>query len=411
MVQKRENRLILLCFLVYTIAYLGRYSYNANITMIEAAFGVPHADAGLVTTCFFISYGAGQIINGIFCRRYNKRYVLSGVLLISSVINLTVFFGIPFPLIKYLWLVNGAAQSVLWSSLASVLAKNLSDLAINRSVLTMATTTSVGTLIAYMLASLLSMTGDYRYSFLVGAVAMTAVSLLWFFGYPGCTKGEGVAPSEERVKEEKAEGRKASPLGLALWIMLGTMAFFAIADNLTKDGLQTWVPSILKENFRLPDSFSIILTLVLPILGIFGAMLASVIYKRLKNFTFVCGILFILSAAALLGVVFLLETAHWWAVLLLFGCINLFMHGINNVITNLMPMQMRNRLDAGKTSGILNGFCYVGSAISSYLLGFVADVNGWSSVFLLLLSVCLFSILLFLVQLIAGRFMTKKDAV
>lgn len=38
-------------------------------------------------------------------------------------------------------------------------------------------------------------------------------------------------------------------------------------------------------------------------------------------------------------------------------------------------------------AGILNGFCYLGSTISSYGLGAVADASGWRAVFVLLLSV------------------------
>lgn len=83
-----------MCWLVYASAYLGRYSYNSNITLIESAFGVSHAESGLVTTFFFFAYGAGQVLNGIFCKRYPKRSVLSLALAGSSVINLAVFFGI-----------------------------------------------------------------------------------------------------------------------------------------------------------------------------------------------------------------------------------------------------------------------------------------------------------------------------
>ena len=44
---------------------LSLLSYSSNITAIEDAFGVTHSQSGLVTTCFFIAYGIGQIVNGI----------------------------------------------------------------------------------------------------------------------------------------------------------------------------------------------------------------------------------------------------------------------------------------------------------------------------------------------------------
>ena len=64
---------IFVCWLVYTCSYIGKLGYNANITQIESEFGITHAESGSVGTIFFFAYGAGQIINGIFCKKYNLK--------------------------------------------------------------------------------------------------------------------------------------------------------------------------------------------------------------------------------------------------------------------------------------------------------------------------------------------------
>ena len=64
-----QNVIIVMCWLVYSFAYLGRYSYNANITLIIDDYGVTKAQAGLVATFFFFAYGIGQIFNGILSNR------------------------------------------------------------------------------------------------------------------------------------------------------------------------------------------------------------------------------------------------------------------------------------------------------------------------------------------------------
>ena len=66
----------------------------------------------------------------------------------------------------------------------------------------------------------------------------------------------------------------------------------------------------------------------------------------------------------------------------------LMMHGINNVLTSIAPLRMRDKIDSGRLAGILNGFCYVGSTLSAYGLGRVADISGWNTVFMLLLAMC-----------------------
>ena len=47
---------------------------------------------------------------------------------------------------------------------------------------------------------------------------------------------------------------------------------------------------------------------------------------------------------------------------------------------------MKGKVNSGLIAGILNGFCYVGSTVTSYGLGAIADGSGWQSVFYVLLG-------------------------
>ena len=50
-----------------------------------------------------------------------EKIVIPAALFLSAALNLTVFFQPPFAAIKYLWLINGICQSVLWPSLVLTL--------------------------------------------------------------------------------------------------------------------------------------------------------------------------------------------------------------------------------------------------------------------------------------------------
>ncbi len=214
-----QNTVIILCWLVYVIAYLGRYSYNANISLIMDDFKINHATAGVVTTCFFFAYGIGQVVNGLFCAKYNKKFLFPSVLLISSVINILAI-AVPFSFFKYMWLLNGFLQAFfVWL-------------------------------------------GNYRIMFGFAASALVIVGVM--------TLGKNSA------------------------VMM----------------------------------------------------------------------------------------------IICFGIVLCLMHGVNNVVTSLGPLKLREKVNPGKIAGILNGFCYLGSTISSYGLGMIADNWGWQSVFTLLLVLC-----------------------
>lgn len=370
---------LLLCWLAYTAAYMGRYSYNSNITAIISSFGVTHAEAGMATTCFFFAYGVGQVVNGALCKRYPKRWIIPFSLAVSSLLNLAVFFGAPFWTIKYLWLLNGAFQSILWPSLILVLSHALPGSYLKRSVLVMSTTVPVGTLLAYGFSSLMAAAGGFSFSFLAGAIVMVSAAVVWLALYREPSLKEA-SPTDSGASDKD----KPSTALIATIVML---CLFAVANNLVKDGLTTWVPSILKERFGLHDSLSILLALVLPMLGVFGAACNGALEKKFPSFISLSGIWFLSASICVGAVILLMGTGWWWAVLAVFGLISLSMHAVNNAITSMAPLYLRDKVNSGLLAGVLNGFCYVGSTVSSYGLGFVADSFGWNGVFILLLAV------------------------
>jgi OPA family glycerol-3-phosphate transporter-like MFS transporter len=112
------------------------------------------------------------------------------------------------------------------------------------------------------------------------------------------------------------------------------------------------------------------------------------LHKKIKNFLLLTGGLFAVATICIFVVILLLETNFWLGIILLFGMISLLMHGINNVVTSMAPLYMRDKINSGLLSGVLNGACYIGSAISAYGLGAYADRFGWTSTFYLLLACC-----------------------
>ena len=379
--------LIALCWLVYTCSYLGKLGYNANITQIESVFGVSHATAGMVSTFFFFAYGIGQIVNGLLCKKYNIRYVVFGSLLISGLMNALVGLSNNFSLVKYFWLINGGALSVLWPSLIRLLSETMDEKNMPRAVIVMGTTVATGTFFVYGLSALFVKFLTYTVMFFVAGILLPAIALLWIVAYPHLVKTKKEACIQVQTEEKKR--------GLTgLWIPILIMAVFAVVDNLTKDGLTTWVPMILKETYGLPDYISILLTMLLPILAIFGTTVAVALRKKIKDFVVLCAFLFASSAFFISVVILCLPSGIFVVTLASFGIVSCLMSGVNNVITSMAPLYWKKRVNSGMLAGILNGCCYLGSTISAYGLGAIADVGGWNSVFYLLFGICALSSLL-----------------
>lgn len=381
--------LIALCWVVYTCSYLGKLGYNANITQIENAYSLSHSTAGMVSTFFFFAYGIGQIINGIFCKKYNVRLVVFASLLISGLMNLLVGVSNDFAFIKYFWLINGAALSVLWPSLIRLLSETLDKANIGRAVVVMGTTVATGTFFVYGLSALFVALGAYETMFFLAGILLPLIALLWIFSYPKLVKQKTEEVAHEMQSQTELSHKKK--LGW-LWIPIIIIAVFAVFDNLVKDGLTTWVPMILKETYALPDYVSILLTMLLPILAIFGTSVAVLLHKKIKDFVMLCSLLFLVSVVCI-GVVILCMPTGWFVVTLgCFGVVSCLMAGVNNIITSMVPLYWKEKLNAGLTAGVLNGCCYVGSTLSAYGLGLIADMGGWNAVFWLLFSLCVVAV-------------------
>lgn len=381
---KSQNLIIILCWAVYTFAYFGRYGYNSNITPIMADYGITKADAGLVSTCFFFAYGIGQVINGILSRRYNKRILFPAVLMASSLLNVLLLF-LPFGSFKYVWAINGFLQSTLWSSIVCVLSTTLDAKHLSLALVVLSTTSTAGTVMTYSASAFFVWLGNYRYIFIFGAAIMSAIALLWLIAFKD---GASMVQAQEQPKAEKKSFAFS-----ALIVVFVCLAFFGVSDNLIKDGLNTWVPTILSEQYGMKNEVSILSTIVLPLLGMLGAVVAVRLNKIVTDFVSLIAIFFTASALFIAPIV-LVNDISPIVMLICFGIVTLLMHAINNVITAIAPLGLRDKVDSGAIAGVLNGFCYLGSTVSSYGLGAVADAKGWSAVFVLVFAICIASVII-----------------
>lgn len=383
-----KTLLIALCWLVYSCSYIAKLGYNANITQIENVYKVSHSTAGMVSTFFFFAYGVGQVINGIFCKKYNIKYVVFFSLIISGLMNLLIGVIDNFNIVKYLWLINGASLSVLWTSLIRLLSENLEEKYVGRAVVIMGTTVATGTLCVYGLSSLFVALGNYVITFILAGVLLPSISLLWLFSYPKLVKGKEV----EEVVVETAIKKRAEMKGL--WIPIIILAFFAVANNVVKDGLTTWVPMILKETYSLPDYVSILLTMLLPILAIFGASVAVAVQKKIKDFVLLAATFYFVSSVLIGLVILCLPTGLFGITLGSFAVVACLMSSINSIVTGMVPLFWKEKINSGLLAGVLNGFCYLGSTLSAYGLGAVADFGGWNMVFWLLFALSLLNVVI-----------------
>ena len=429
-------KLIMLCWLIYAFSYVGKVNYAASINQVMANFGVAKAEAGLVSSCFFFAYGIGQILNGILCKKYNLKLMISGSLLVSAVANVTVAL-LPldaFGVVKIVWLINGISMSILWPSLIRLITETLPKSLMVKATLIMGTTVAVGTCVAYGTSAIIAVFSEkHNYIFFIAAAVLVTIAIIWMLAITPLSKAakreeeaeEAAEAAEEQTVKESSDApaltKKKAPAKNIIMLTICMLALYGIATNLIKDGLTSWMPTILKEQYLLPDYISILLTLALPIVSIFSNFLTVYLHKHCPDYIYQNVLVFGSSGLLVVGIIAGLglqnSTASLMITLLGFTLVTFIVYSSNTLITSLFPMEMKGKINSGLIAGVLNGFCYVGSTLSTYGLGAIADAftdkeakyYGWNEVFWTIFAICIVVSAAAVVYACIRRAMTVKN--
>lgn len=377
---KNVRNLIFICAAVYIAAYVGRLSYAASMVGVMEATGATKPDAGLVSTFFYFSYGCGQLINAFFCRRYRPRPVIAGVLLVSVCANVLAALTQDVHIIKYIWFVNGAAQSMLWCTLIELISKKVPHEHRGRAIFAMSITIAAGTTVIYAIAAACMAAGHVFLTFYLAAAIVLLAAAAWLFVTRILRDMPDVTPVAANTA--KAAGSAAPNAAVLSFVICGLLA---VGNGFMKDTMVTWVPSLLYDEFALPTSYSTLITLILPLLAFFGAAIALTLHKKIASYNLMQSILFFAAAAVFTGVLCSYRLHAMPGAILFAGLNATLMSAVNNIITSMIPLEQGK--NAGLFAGVMDACCYVGSTLSGFLPGLIIESHGFGAL-LSLLPVC-----------------------
>ena len=376
--------LFTLCWIAYVTTYLGRLNYAACLVEIVNAEGWTKSMAGLIATGFFITYGCGQIVNGFVGDRISPKIMVAIGLSISGLVNFLFPTMHSYHFAIVLWCINGFAQSMIWSPLIRLLSEWLPAEKRLKACVNMNGTVPVGTLAVYGLSASLVYLGNWKWVFYTSGTILIIMALIWLKGIGGIEKNldpvEDVKLDMNLHPQQAHRSEHTSFLRLA---MMSAMPFICIAlfmQGMLKDGVTTWIPTFLEENFGLSAAAAILSTTIVPIINLGGVYFASYINgKVFKNEVFTAMVFFMVGLTTLL----LLTFANIHSVtfsLLLLAATTTFMMGINTLLASMTPSYYVRFGVTATVTGVLNASAYLGSAVSSYGNGAIVENFGWNTI-------------------------------
>ncbi len=407
--------IVAVCSFVYFVSYFSRKDFAAAMAEMIADGVIDKPLGGYISMAMFIVYGVGQLVSGFLGDRLRPAYLLAAGLFTTSLTNLLMPL-LPGGAMVLLWAVNGFAQAMLWPPIVRILADNLSEEGFVRANLAVTCAAHLSTVLLYLYVPLCILAADWKMAF------FTASALAFFAGVLLLVIVSAFALGDKQSKTPKADpvlnfDTKNDNNYLRLAMAAGLPAIFVaiISMGFLRDGIETWLPTLLSEAFSMTAGRSILISVLLPVFAAIAITLTTVIHKTRLFGNEVLGSIVLFGSAIVLTVLLCFTVGGGGslvsAITLVLAClVTATMHGINFLYISCLSGHFAKYGRSATTSGICNAFTYVGAAISMYAIPAVSEHFNWSWVILSWCAVAVVGVLFSLISLKKyTKFIRKVD--
>lgn len=382
----RKSKIIILAlWLIYASSYFMRTCYAACIASMAGEGVYSKGEIGLIGTAFFICYGVGQLISGLIGDKVNP----FAMMLFGSIAGAFSCFAMAaagnIVSMTIIWAANGFFQSMLWSPILRVFSETIHKSLQKKAILNIALSLPIGTICAYLSSTLIVKYSRWQNVFVCGGTVILFAVLFVVFALLYCKKDfEKVSVNPAiKVKDDSVSENKKS-----IWVLGALSGLFIIMlpsflHGMMRDGITNWVPTMITELYGVSPSFSLFLTIALPIFNAFGAYAAVPVYKKLgEDEMKTAGVFGIIALIPLLLMLFV-KSLPVYVIIVLLALTTSIMYALNYLIISLVPVRFAAFSRTSGVSGILNSVAHIGCALSSYGFGAVSQKAGWNAVVIL----------------------------
>lgn len=362
-----------LCSVSYLAVYIARNVLSAVTPQLTEGGTYTEEFIGTMSSLFFITYGIGQLINGIIGDKIKAKYMISFGLLLAGISSLM------FPYLTHLPYINLAAYgatgfflSMIYGPMTKIVSENTSPLLAARCSLGYTFASLLGSPIAGLLAAALTWMSVFivSSSALVLMAAVSFVMLNWF--------------ERKRIVQygrfEKAEsGAKGIKELLSRHIV--KFSVISILTGIIRTSVVFWLPTYFNQHLGFSPSDSALIFTVATLIISCSPFFAVFLCERLRNdmhktvlIMFICSALsFIMSyfvSSPFVNITFM--------VLAVF-----FGDGASAILWSVYCPSLRDTGIVSSATGFLDFLSYLAAAIANLIFANMAGLVGWGNLILI----------------------------
>lgn len=365
--------LLLMC--IYIVSYITRLSYSSVIVEMTSATGLSKTQLSLAVTASFFAYAVGQLISGALGDRIHPKKLITCGLAVATATNLIIPLCTFPAALAVIWGINGASQAFLWPPMIRLMTFHLTEEGYRRASTVVAYGSSLGTVAIYLSAHIvLTATNDYRAVFIFSAVAGIIAIPAWLM----------LCPSDKTAaKRHIGTGKKTGAFSLIFTPTMLLILFSIVFHGFIRDGISTWMPTFVSENFNIGSNISILSSIILPVFAMISIKCAALVCSKWLKSPLACAAFFFAFSAVSCAV---LITAGKLSPVLSVVCLGIVcgsIHGVNYALISILPGLFAESGYVSSISGVLNACTYVGSTVSSFGTAALSESAGWGAAELL----------------------------
>lgn len=357
---------------VYFSSYVTRINFAAVMQEIITDTGYAKSQLSVILVALSITYGAGQVINGIIGDHVKPRNLILCGIVSATVINILFPFCVgSVALMTVMWALNGFAQAMMWPPIVKILVSTANEEEYAYAVVRVSWGSSFGTVLMYLTAPLIIGLVGWQGVFVTSSVIGASAAVIWGVMSYRIPVEKATMLSASGEKKQKMQFPKQAALPI-LMIVCGI-----IFQGMLRDGVTNWMPTYLAEVFDFGNRTSIFITVSLAIFSIVTFGVADGLYRRFfKNEVACGGVIFAVAVLSAVVMALLFEAGAVIAVLMMAmitGC----MHGVNLMLITHVPKRFKKYGNISTVSGALNACTYIGAAIATYGIAKLSEIVGW----------------------------------
>lgn len=379
-------RIFFTVWVTYMIYYIGRVNFGIAKPLMMVEFNISATFFGAIGSAFFYAYAFGQFFNGFLGDKLGARRMVTLGLIISSAINLLLGgLGQIVWVLGIFWGLNGFFQAMGWAPSVKTIANWFPPKQRGKRSSRLGTSYMIGGALAWVIAILITVTFglSWRFVFFIPGIIMCIIGIINYISIRNAPEEAGFPTIEEEGlgKIQKGDFKEDEYLGFKYTIKaifsnktVIFAAFGLFCLNMVRYGITEWLPTVFY--FESSEQLTLWKTIAFPVGGAIGALTCAMISdkflkrRRMPLISILFGLL-----ALTLYLYSLLPPVDLIVGIPMLMLIGFLTFGPHVLLVSTIPMEFGTRKATSSVTGFIDGWGYIGAAISTQIVGVILDTS------------------------------------